>query len=70
MCAAVALHIAMRHPQVVRKLVLASVTYTMEGVHPGLMEGLAEMKPEMMYESPWHAEYTRIAPRHLSCHRC
>lgn len=60
--AAVALQIAIRHPEVVRKLVLASVTYTMSGVHPGLMEGMADMKPEMMYGSPWHEEYTRIAP--------
>jgi pimeloyl-ACP methyl ester carboxylesterase len=26
------------------------------------MDGLAEMKPEMMYGSPWHEEYMRIAP--------
>ena len=44
------------------QLVLASVTYTMEGVHPGLMEGFGEMKPEMMHGSPWHEEYLRIAP--------
>src|SRR5512138_1850283 len=62
MGAGVALQIAIRHPRVVRKLVLASVTYTMSGIHPGLMDGLAEMKPEMMFGSPWHEEYTRIAP--------
>jgi pimeloyl-ACP methyl ester carboxylesterase len=62
MGAGVALQIAIRHPEVVRKLVLASVTYNKSGVHPGLMEGLAEMKPEMMFGSPWHEEYTRIAP--------
>jgi pimeloyl-ACP methyl ester carboxylesterase len=61
--AAVALHLVLRHPEVVRKLVLASVTYTMAGVHPGLMEGLGEMTPEMMHGSPWHDEYVRIAPR-------
>jgi pimeloyl-ACP methyl ester carboxylesterase len=60
--AAVALHLVLRHPEVVRKLVLASVTYTMAGVHPGLMEGLGEMTPEMMHGSPWHDEYLRIAP--------
>jgi pimeloyl-ACP methyl ester carboxylesterase len=27
------------------------------------MEGLGEMKPEMMFGSPWHEEYMRIAPR-------
>jgi pimeloyl-ACP methyl ester carboxylesterase len=59
----VALQVAIRHPGVVRKLVLASVTYKLDGLHPGLMEGLAEMKPEMMFGSPWHEEYMRIAPR-------
>ncbi len=63
MGAGIALQIAIRHPEVVRKLVLASVTYNKSGLHPGLMEGLGEMKPEMMFGSPWHEEYTRIAPR-------
>jgi pimeloyl-ACP methyl ester carboxylesterase len=61
--AAVALQLVIRHPEAVRKLVLASVTYTLDGVHPGLMEGLGEMTPEMMHGSPWHDEYVRIAPR-------
>jgi pimeloyl-ACP methyl ester carboxylesterase len=59
----VALRFAIRHPERLRKLVLASASYNMNGVHPGLMEGLAEMKPEMMHGSPWHEEYLRIAPR-------
>ena len=63
MGAEVALHVVLRHPDVVRKLVLASATYTLSGVHPGLMDGFAEMKPEMMFGSPWHEEYLRIAPR-------
>jgi pimeloyl-ACP methyl ester carboxylesterase len=62
MGAGVALRVAIRHPEVLRKLVLASVTYTMSGIHPGLMEGLGNMTPEMMYGSPWHEEYLRIAP--------
>src|SRR5215208_6938922 len=45
--AGVALQVAIPHPEVVRKLVRASVTYKGSGVHPGLMEGLAEMKLEM-----------------------
>jgi pimeloyl-ACP methyl ester carboxylesterase len=60
--AAVALRLAISHPDLVRKLVVASVTYTLGGVHPGLMDGLAEMNPEMMFGSPWHEEYMRIAP--------
>jgi pimeloyl-ACP methyl ester carboxylesterase len=62
MGAGVALQVAIRHPDVVRKLVLASVTYNKSGVHPGLMEGLENMRPEDMAGSPWHEEYTRIAP--------
>ena len=61
--AGVSLHVAIRHPEVVRKLVLASVAYNLSGVHPGLMEGLADMTPDMMLGSPWHEEYIRIAPR-------
>jgi pimeloyl-ACP methyl ester carboxylesterase len=59
----VALHFAVRYPEMLRKLVLMSVSYTLSGVHPGLMDGMGEMKPEMMYGSPWHEEYMRIAPR-------
>jgi pimeloyl-ACP methyl ester carboxylesterase len=63
MGAGVAIRVAIQHPELVRKLVFASATYTLDGVHPGLMEGLGEMKVEMMFGSPWHEEYMRIAPR-------
>jgi pimeloyl-ACP methyl ester carboxylesterase len=63
MGAGVALHVVVGHPEVVRKLIVVSGSYKMSGVHPGLMEGLGEMKPEMMYGSPWHDEYIQIAPR-------
>ena len=62
MGAFVALQVVIRHPEVVRKLVLASVSYNRSGIHPGLMEGLGEMTPEMMFGSPWHDEYLKIAP--------
>jgi pimeloyl-ACP methyl ester carboxylesterase len=61
--AAIALQVAIRHPERVRKLVLASVTYRLDGVHPGLWEGLGEMSHEQMVGSPWHDEYMQIAPR-------
>jgi pimeloyl-ACP methyl ester carboxylesterase len=63
MGSAVALQVAIRHPELVRKLVLASISYKLDGLHPGLMEGMAAMKPEMMVGSPWHEEYMQIAPR-------
>lgn len=62
MGAFVALQLVIRHPEVVRKLVLASVSFTLSGVHPGLMEGMGEMTPEMMFGSQWHEEYLKIAP--------
>ena len=62
MGAAVALHVVLRHPELVRKLVFMSATFNMGGVHPGLMDGLGEMTPEMMHGSQWHDEYMRIAP--------
>jgi pimeloyl-ACP methyl ester carboxylesterase len=58
----VALHTVLRHPEIVRKLILVSVSYTLSGIHPGLMEGLGEMTPDMMVGSPWHDEYMKIAP--------
>lgn len=63
MGAFVALQVALRHPELVRKLVFMSATYALSGVHPGLMDGLGEMSPEMMHGSVWHEEYLRIAPR-------
>lgn len=62
MGAFVALHLVIRHPELVRKLVLASISYTLSGIHPGLMEGLGNVTHEMMYGSPWHDEYLNIAP--------
>lgn len=59
----VALHLVTRHPELVRKLVVMSVGYALGGIHPGLMEGMGTMTPEMMHGSPWHEEYMRIAPR-------
>ncbi|MCL5108955.1 MAG: alpha/beta hydrolase [Chloroflexi bacterium] len=61
--AGVALEIALRYPDVARKLVLASVTYNREEFHPGLLEGIEGLRPEQMVGTPWQEEYARIAPR-------
>jgi pimeloyl-ACP methyl ester carboxylesterase len=58
-----ALEIAIQHPDLVRKLVLASVSYNKEGFHPGLLESLDGLKPEYLIGTPWQEEYARIAPR-------
>ncbi|GLQ54095.1 alpha/beta fold hydrolase [Devosia nitrariae] len=60
--AAIALRIAIAHPEQVRKLIPMSATYRLDGIHPGLMEGLGEMDASMMYGSPWHSNYLELNP--------
>jgi pimeloyl-ACP methyl ester carboxylesterase len=40
-----------------------AAAFSLEGIHPGLMDGLGQMQPEMLHGSPWHDEYLAIAPR-------
>ncbi len=60
--AGVALQTAIRHPQHVRKLVLASVTYHHRGLYPELLAGIEHAEPEDLAGTPFYEEYTRIAP--------
>jgi pimeloyl-ACP methyl ester carboxylesterase len=60
--AGVALQTAMLHPAIVRKLVLASVTYQSSGLYPELLAGIQEQKPEDMADTPFYKEYIKIAP--------
>jgi pimeloyl-ACP methyl ester carboxylesterase len=62
MGAGIALDVAIRHPELVRKLVLASLTFNKSGFHPGALEGLAQLRPEHLAGSPWQQEYARVAP--------
>jgi pimeloyl-ACP methyl ester carboxylesterase len=61
--AGVALQLALRHPGLVRKLVLASVTYDNSGFHPGMTEGIDHLQPEHLMGSPFHDEYVALSPR-------
>lgn len=63
MGAGIALQLAMRHPDVVHKLVLASVTYNSNGLYPELATGFEEMRPEDLVGSPFHEAYSRVAPQ-------
>jgi pimeloyl-ACP methyl ester carboxylesterase len=58
----IALELAISHPEVVRKLVLASVSYSPDGTHPGMLEGMEAVTAEMMAGSPFEQEYLRLAP--------
>ncbi|HEU0221171.1 MAG TPA: alpha/beta hydrolase [Paracoccaceae bacterium] len=59
---AVALQVAIRHPDLVRKLVIASAGYNTGGLRPGIAAGIAELTPEAFAGTPWEAEYERLAP--------
>jgi pimeloyl-ACP methyl ester carboxylesterase len=59
---AVALQVAIRHPEVVRKLVVASASYTSDSMHPELLEMIPSITPEAFARSPIEEEYLRTAP--------
>ena len=61
--AAVAMELVMRQPNVVRKMALATPAFNRDGFHPGLLEGIDNLTPELMAGSPFEQSYSRSAPR-------
>ena len=59
---AVALHLAIRHPEVVRKLVVSSVSYHPDGDRPENTEAVGEMTVEMIAGTPMEADYRAKSP--------
>ncbi|HZW04603.1 MAG TPA: alpha/beta hydrolase [Anaerolineaceae bacterium] len=62
----VALQTAVRHPDVVRKLVLISTPFRRSGWFPEVLEGMDQMVPEaaeVMKPSPIYQAYAAVAPR-------
>src|SRR5215213_6524056 len=57
-----AFQLAMRHPGLLRKLVVASASSTSEGVYPEVWEGIEQITPELFAGTPWKEEYDRVAP--------
>ncbi|SHN75487.1 alpha/beta fold hydrolase [Cryptosporangium aurantiacum] len=60
--AAIALRLGTDHGDRVGGLVLASVSVTADGLHPGLLDGVADLAPEHLHGSELHEEYLRTAP--------
>jgi pimeloyl-ACP methyl ester carboxylesterase len=58
----IALQIAIRHPDLVRKLVIAAANYHPEGYYPEVLKAIQELKPEDFADSPWQEAYARVAP--------
>src|ERR687890_129901 len=59
----VALQLAIRHPHSVRRLVVASASFTSEGMQPELHEMIPSITPEMFAGSPIEAAYREVAPK-------
>jgi pimeloyl-ACP methyl ester carboxylesterase len=58
----VALQLAIRHAEAVRKLVVASASFRSDGMHSTLLEMLPTTTPEMFAGSPIEEAYRRVAP--------
>jgi pimeloyl-ACP methyl ester carboxylesterase len=62
----VALQTAIRHPEVVRKVVLVSTVFARNGWYPEMNEAMAQMgvgTAEAMKPTPLYQIYARVAPR-------
>jgi pimeloyl-ACP methyl ester carboxylesterase len=59
---AVAMQLAIRHPEVVRKLVVASSAFNSDGFQPGMLDMIGMITPEMFAGSPVETDYLRLAP--------
>jgi pimeloyl-ACP methyl ester carboxylesterase len=57
-----ALGLAIRHPDLVRKLVIVSAPYNNGGMRPENLAGMQSLTPELMVESPQESAYQRAAP--------
>jgi pimeloyl-ACP methyl ester carboxylesterase len=58
----VALQVAIRHPAVVRKLVVVSASYTSDGLYPEVLAAIDGITPELFDGTPWREAYERTAP--------
>jgi pimeloyl-ACP methyl ester carboxylesterase len=58
----VALQIAIRHPEVVRKLVAVSAPYQTDGWYPEVRAGMASITADMMATTPLYDAYLKAAP--------
>lgn len=58
----VALQVALRHPEVVRKLVIVSASYTSDGLYPEVLATIEHITPDLFEGTSWREAYSRVAP--------
>ena len=59
----VGLQTAIRHPEVVRKLALASTPFRKDGWYPEVLAGMASISVETFAGTPIHETYIKTSPR-------
>jgi len=59
----VGLQTAIRHPEVVRKLVLASTAFKRDGWYPEVLAGMASISVDTFAGTPIHDAYLQTSPR-------
>jgi pimeloyl-ACP methyl ester carboxylesterase len=57
----VALQLGLRHPDRVRKLIIASASYSSDGLYPEVLDGIENTSPELFDGTPWRDAYDRTA---------
>ncbi|HKA68122.1 MAG TPA: alpha/beta hydrolase [Actinomycetes bacterium] len=60
---AVAFQLALDHPDLVRKVILGSFSFQLEGLHPQVLGGIEGLQPEHLAGTPFEESYARVAPR-------
>jgi pimeloyl-ACP methyl ester carboxylesterase len=58
----VALQVAIRHPDLVRKLVIVSASHSSDGLYPEVQAAIAHITPALFDGTPWRDAYDRTAP--------
>ena len=58
----IALQLAIRHPELVRKLVNISAHYSADALYPESRAAIQSITPELFVGSPFEADYQRVAP--------
>jgi pimeloyl-ACP methyl ester carboxylesterase len=61
----IAMRVAIRHPDVVRKLVIVSAPYARSGMHAEILAGMAQLDRSagLMKDNPLYKDYVAVAPR-------
>jgi pimeloyl-ACP methyl ester carboxylesterase len=59
----IATYMAIRHPELVRKIVFAGgASFNSDGLYPGLIDGEKKMTADALAGTPWLKAYNQIAP--------